>query len=548
MRKAILLTLLVAVVALPAFAELQNIEVGGSIRIRGNWYSSEAGADTGLRVANPLVSWPWAPVIANGFRWNAGLLPGRPIGARIGAGTSSHSWDDVGNNNADVEQRTRLNVKADFTDAVSAFIELDSYDQWGEALEFRSNYITGVDRRANTGDDVEVYQAYIEANEMWGQPLRVRIGRQELSLGSEWLVGVNDASSAFRGLSFDAIRATYATDMFSVDAFWAKLVERSPIEEDGDVDLYGVYASYLGLEDITIDGYWLMVRDGRMLFDTPYAFPGIQGAIEHWFGVDDYDPTYLHTVGLRGAGTVGAFDFEAELAYQFGDADAIGWFFIPKAYGDDDADFDEIGLNLEVGYTFDMTYRPRVFLGFAYLGGEDERDITFWDWVMFLYNPFYSPNASVSFNRLFSNWEYSEFLDATELSNVWIARGGVSASPTEKVELTLLASYFEAIDEFDVPPHFFLLGRRFLIAPFVPFMGLAPWWTRSNDSDLGWELELIAKYNYTEDLSFEAGWAHLFAGDGLGDGNFVNSNGLAFNGGRDDDDADYLYFETKICF
>ena len=47
-----------------------------------------------------------------------------------------------------------------------AFIEIDSYDIWGE--DFRSNYVTGVDARAASGDDVEMYQAYIEAEEMSG--------------------------------------------------------------------------------------------------------------------------------------------------------------------------------------------------------------------------------------------------------------------------------------------------------------------------------------------------------------------------------------------
>src|SRR5690606_31870040 len=110
-------------------------------------------------------------------------------------------------------------------------------------------------------NDVEVYQAYIEANEMFGYPLRLRIGRQELAFGSEWLVGVNDAAAFFQGLSFDAVRLTYATDVFSVDAFAAKLADTTPLEQDGDVDFYGVYGSYLGLEDIVIDAYWMWLRD-----------------------------------------------------------------------------------------------------------------------------------------------------------------------------------------------------------------------------------------------------------------------------------------------
>lgn len=536
------LVVLIVAVSFTAVAELQNVEVGGSIRIRGNYYSESAGIEPN-DVRNPLFQGPfpftWGPYnnVPAGRRWNA--QPGRA------AVFSLFSWDDSGHATKFVEQRTRVSVKADFTDAVSAFIELDSYDIWGQ--DFRSvQYVTGIDAPAGSVDDVEVYQAYIEAAEMFGYPLTARIGRQEITLGSGWLVGTNDTHSMFTGLSFDGITVNYATDMFSVTGVWAKLAELSPMEEDGDVDLYGIYGSYLGIEDITIDAYWLLVRDARQLADTPYNLIG--SWIEDVFDVDDYDVTNLHTVGLRGAGTYDALDFEAEVAYQFGDADVAGVMnnALPKlsVYGDDDADWDAWGCNIEVGYTFDMDYAPRVFLGFAYLDGEDQRDVNFWEWLAALACPFWQgTETSPSFNRLFSNWEYSEFLDNTALSNVWIGRGGVSAMPTEDITVLLTAAYFEAVDEYDVTwPVWWILGNRIL--PLAPLSFI----NQQNDDDLGWELELIVTYDYTEDLSFEVGWAHLFVGDGLEDGSFSSLNGLGFNGGMGDDDADYVYFETKLCF
>lgn len=542
MRKAIFVLLAVAMVAPLAVAELQNVEVGGQLRIRGNWFTNEI----------------------------------------IGAG--GWAFDDrIGNDWTFVEQRTRLNVKADFTDEVCAFIELDSYDIWGE--DFRSasvpgsNWIAGSDGRAVSNNDVEMYQGYVEANNMFGQPLRLRVGRQELALGSQWLVGVNDASSIFQGLSFDGIRLTYATDMVSVDAFWAKLVERSPIEQDGDVDLYGVYGSYLGLEDITLDAYWMLVRDARSIVPVTNdpvwgPFGGNFAAwalnrLENVFNVDQWDPTYLHTVGLRGAGTVGAFDFEAEVAYQFGDADAVSSFIGSGvyAYPDDDASFDAFGANLEVGYTFDMSYSPRVFLGGAYLGGDDNRDNdrpdTFGEWLVnnVIGWPFTESDDSLSFNRLFSNWEYSEFIENSELSNCWLLRGGVSAMPTEDLEVLLTLTYMESMDATDV----------------AAWPGLIPWRTVDLDSTLGWEAGLYVTYNYSEDLTFKGGYAHLFVDDGLTGanlwqarrGNFSALNGTAnYAGpfgnffwatvtnllgwnvvpGKDADDADYVFVETQIKF
>ena len=71
------------------------------------------------------------------------------------------------------------------------------------------------------------------------------------------------------------------------------------------MDFYGVYGSYLGVENMTIDAYWMLVRDAADLGGP-------------------FDTTYLNTVGLRAAGHSGALDYNAELAYQFGSADSIG--------------------------------------------------------------------------------------------------------------------------------------------------------------------------------------------------------------------------------
>jgi hypothetical protein len=505
--------------------------VGGSIRIRAdyyrNWVPDSDAVAPGVLGANQVI-------------WPAFFLPRRAIGSGPANGPgilSTFAWDnDNSKNLTAVEQRTRLNVKADFTNSVSAFIELDSYDIWGE--DFRSDYITGGDARAVSVDDVEIYQAYIEANEMFGMPLRLRIGRQELAFGSQWLVGVNDVRAFFRGLSFDALRLTYATDQFSVDAFYSILAEGGVGEQDNDVTLAGVYGSYKGLENITLDAYWLWVRDARSLNDTAN-----NAILEFWedvFNLDDYDATNLHTVGLRGAGTIGALDFEAEAAYQFGDADQVGFLFKPFQYGADNAEFDAYAANLEVGYTLDVMWSPRIYVGGAYFGGEDNRDLTFWEWI----NPYYAfhPKSSVSFNRLFSNWEYCEFLENTDLSNAWVARAGVTVHPTESIEVLLAANYFESLEAFDQPRYTTIGNFKVPLAPNLSF------WTQESDNYLGTMVGLYVTYHYSEDLTFSSGWAHLFVGDGAADGNFTNGNGLLFNGGTNDDDADYVYVETKLCF
>ena len=505
---AILLFSTVALTASRSHADLQNVEVGGSITILGEYFRNACPPDDGLR-------WPGATLL------------GRPIGHAKGI-TSFFSWDDEGPGCALVSQWSRLHISADFTSDVRAFIELDSVDVWGE--DFRSEYLTGADSRSTLPDDVEVYQSYIEANEMFGLPLRARIGRQELRFGSEWLVGANDSGPCPAwGLSFDALRLTYATELFQVDMWGAKLADRSPSEEDGDTDFYGIYGSFLGIEGLTLDAYWMFLRDAAALKSTERGLFGEW--LEDRLGLDDYDTTALHTVGLRAAGEYGAFDFEVEAAYQFGNAASTAFRFRTLTYGEDDAEYDAWACNLNLGYTADLPWQPRFYFGYAYFQGQDNRDTSFGEWARVFLNPFHAHPSSVSFNRLFSNVSYSGLLDCTETSNVHFVHVGVEASPTDSLDLALDLGYYRTDETFDRP-----------MVPGLPFL------TRSNDAELGWEVDANMTYHYSDDLSFTVGWDHLFVGDGLRQGNFGPSNGLDFNGGSDGKDADYWYWETSLAF
>lgn len=516
MRTMILLLVFATLIGLatPVWAELQNVEVGGSVRIRGNYIGSTFNTFVGP-TPGPQVRWP------------AGMLGGRPIGGPFQPNVVSiYDWDKAGSDVSFVEQRTRLHVKADFTDEVSALIEVDSYDVWGE--DFRSqNYITGADGRSNSVDDIEIFQAYVQADQVYGQPLRLRVGRQELAFGSQFLVGPRDFAFFYTGLSFDAVRLTYTQDTYSIDAWASKLAESMGDFGEGDIDFYGVYASCKAIEGVVFDAYWMLLRD-----DRPIPADTNGPALTEWFedvwGVDDYDTTMLHTVGLRAAGKYNAFDFDAEAAYQFGQADVIGSTFKQGLYGDDSADFSNWAFKLDAGYAFDVKHKPHVFAGFRYYGGEDNRDISFWEWL----NPFDKPEASISFNRLFSNEIASGFMDLNnDFSNAWLVRAGVEGAITEKLLARFCATYYQTLGEFD-----------------VPVLPVFPWWTDSNSKDLGIETYLFLEYHYTEDLIFEFGWSHLFVGDGLEEGSFVRWNGLLFNGGTDDDGADYIYAGCKLFF
>jgi len=406
-----------------AVAELQNVEIGGKLQIRGNY-------------------------------WRLDTL-----------GTTSF-----------VEQRTLLNVKADFTNDVSAFIELDSYGDWGQ--NFRSNYLTGIDTRG--GSDVNLYQAYVNVKDMWGTPLSLRVGRQELKFGSEFLLGNNDNGPLFTGLSFDAVRLTFANDMFKFDAFAAKLAETFNNFGKGDVDLYGVYGSYIGIEDVTLDAYWLYVQDSTT--------------------VGKYID--IHTFGLRGAGKFNGIDFDAEVAYQLGDVNGMPS-ACPLGFGEADVTYGAFGANAEVGYTFDMTWQPRVFGKFAYFGGGDPDTCS------------RSNDAKMPFNRLFSDMSYSVFLDTQRnLTNLIYYGLGVQVMPTECVSVKLTGAYLD-MDSTKL--------------------------TAGEQGSYGWEVGVASTYHYSEDLAFSAGYSHFFGSDTDKDSGWCDPKVAKL-------DFDYVYAQTTISF
>ncbi|HDP35535.1 MAG TPA: hypothetical protein ENN29_10550 [Candidatus Hydrogenedentes bacterium] len=447
--KTIAIVALAAMCCMVATAELQQVDVGGSIRIRGNYFN----------------------------------------------------MDSLGKNSF-IEQRTRLNVKADFTEEVYAFIEFDYYSMWGE--DFRSNYLTGADFRTGTNNnDVNLYQGYIHVDNLWGAPLSLRVGRQEFRLGNAFFIGTQESSAFFTGMSYDAIRLMYAHDQFVINAVTAKTFERYGDFMEDDADLYGVYFSYIGIEDVSLDAYWLYARD-RV------------GAL----GNDD--DIHLHTLGLRGAGVVNGFDFEVEGAYQFGSVKGVPnpWFRLFNREAD--VDFDEFGVNVELGYTFDTAWQPRLFARFAYLGGGNP-DRSWW-----------SNDFDMPFVRLCSDLKYSEFFEndprslfKASMSNVLFYSLGVQVAPTEAIELKLVGAYLE-VDQRAAD-----LGRWF--------------WRNRAAKSLGWEVGLYGDYHYSEDLTIRAGYAHFFGRRGL-ERNEILAIGLLPWGGDRNDDYDYLFIETEIKF
>ena len=523
MRRLILGVMLVMLVG-AAYADLQNVQVGGIIEMRGRYIQSSfnskhATTNSMLEVKGPAY-------------W----FPGRALGNKDGVVTD-RGWSNRANDWRFYESAISMYVKADFTDYVSAMIDLYSFNNWGD--DFRTDYRTGVDARNN--GNVNVLQSYIETKETFGLPLQLRIGRQQLSFGKKFLVA--DKTTPTQRIGFDAVRATYTpTKEITIDAWMAKLVENSPVEQDGDVDFYGVYGTYAMSDAINASAYYMLVRDARALpHDTNYSYP--TEALERALDIDQYGTTLLNTVGGRFWGKYEGFDYNIDGAYQFGDADAEGISFRTKnfwgTYGDNHAKWDTWAADVEFGYTFDIKWKPRVFVGGVHFGGEDNREVSFAEWL----NPFSRPKASVSFNRLFTDTNYCPVLqDNGDMSNFNQVRVGVNLVPTEKLSVMLRAQQLWADKAFAWPVNWQFGRFRIPIAPGLSF------WDEDSSKNLGIQGDTIIRYAYSKDFSIVIYAGHLWGGEGRADGNYIHSNGTGFTGGSVADQATYAFWMAILKF
>jgi len=203
----------------------------------------------------------------------------------------------------------------------------------------------------NHGDLHQLFADY----RLFGEdvPLTLRLGRQELYYGHDRLVGAFEWVSTRR--RFDAAKLFYTSERWDIDAFWARpvVVERKGGDDwNDDYNFYGIYNTFKRLKGHGLDLYFFGV-DRSDLTRNPNG---------HLGGRSTY------TLGTRLWGTTGPWDYDTELAGQFGRwaGDHVqAWFW-----------------EADAGYTFKHACKPRIGAGFALATGDDnpnDRHVGTWD-------------------------------------------------------------------------------------------------------------------------------------------------------------------------
>jgi len=261
----LLIAVAIVAMAIPAFAAVENIKVGGDITI---------------------------------------------------SGVKRVNFDDFFNDNEDfhfLQTSTRVYVNATLTEGVEAMVRLLNERTWATRTYSLPYYSSWDERECNY---MQLDLAYIKVSDLLTPGLTLTVGKQEIQLGEGLVVGSaylpnnyypNDAFWMGEDLglnkAFDAIRLDYVASGAPVDVtgFVAKIAEQ--FDSSNDLNLYGVNVGF-GMDVARLEGYYVRLQN-----------------------MDDTDEN-VTTVGIRATGEWAGFGLKGEYAKQLGQWDGwdnTGW-------------------------------------------------------------------------------------------------------------------------------------------------------------------------------------------------------------------------------
>lgn len=402
--------------------------------------------------------------------------------------------------NVDVQLRHRYEWRSnfDFNDTV---YDKDGFNLWRgrlgltlkpskESRLFYQFQDARVSDDSTTGSKA-AYENWGETRQLWGEfktgPIGLRLGRQELSYGAQRLLGAFDWSNVAQTFDTGKIMLEFEKQKLNVDIFGGgKTPLKSPREMDDFYDgsandrIGGYYAVYKGIGNLTVEQYVINRNtDGQTI-----SF-GQTGDGE----VEDY------TIGARLTGKIPEtnFDYEVEAAKQAGNSGAL--------------DVDAQMAVAILGYTFDHNWHPRLSFEYDYASGDHDA----------------TDGDRQTFDNLYpTNHLFYGYMDFVSLQNIHDYRFQIKADPAKKLNLS--ADY-----------HLFYLDtykdNLYSAARTIKRSTKAG----VDDTYVGSEIDLLAKYQATKFMGIWAGYSHFFAGD------FLNQTGA-------DDDADFVYAQTTFNF
>ncbi len=130
-----------------------------------------------------------------------------------------------------VSMRSRLRVSAELERGVRVLLQVQDVRIWGEEESTLGDF---------SAENFDLHQGYAEIDVGAEKVAQIRVGRQEMRLAGERLVGAVDWTQ--QGRSFNGVRALLRPGWGSVDLFGFRLRDSSATNSDEDVDFLGAYA------------------------------------------------------------------------------------------------------------------------------------------------------------------------------------------------------------------------------------------------------------------------------------------------------------------
>lgn len=311
-------------------------------------------------------------------------------------------------------------------------------------------------------DRFDVHQAFTEVSLHPKHKLNLRVGRQEIELGSSRLVSIREGPNA--RLSFDGGRLQWQQTKWKFDVFAVRPAK-----------------TVIGVFDNTPDhrqSFWGAQAAGVL----PFAASGLD---VYYLGLDRKDRRFdqgrgreqRHSVGARFYRKPKGLDFDYEALYQFGDfgSDAIRAWTVAS----------------NTGYTWDeVRLRPRIGLKADIASGDR--------------NP--TDRELNTFNALFPKGAYFSQADVLGPYNLMDVHPSLTLELRRGVSLTTDGNFFwrqsTSDGVYDVPGNLIVSGRG------------------SDARFIGQSINCAFDWKINRHVSFEAEYQHLFAG------RFIRDKGL----------------------
>lgn len=304
------------------------------------------------------------------------------------------------------------------------------------------------------------------------------VGRRELLFGKQRVISPADWTNVRR--SFQGAGAWLKGDGWRLDAFWTR-----PVLVDSDeLDDWDEATEFAGAEaHVNLSGGRVLEAYGLYLNRDTATWQGVTGPEERW------------TIGVGSWGPIGGtrFDYDTEVAWQFGD-------FADNSISAGMATF-------EVGWKpCGPCFEPRIALGADWASGDEDG----------------AGGDLGTYNQLFpTGHTWFGWADLQARQNVVAARLTATVKPTPRLFVRADLHRFWRAEESDAV---YAASGAVLRAP-----------GGGAESYVATELDLQAKYTIDRHWEVEAGYAHVWSGD------FIQETGPS-------EDTDFWYVQVTFTF